>query len=177
MIGDEEIRGKIRSMTIGDRVDSDHQPLEIWVEGEVRRKKRNGKQKESEKVIWDKEGCELFREKLRWEKKEDRSMEEEWGENRKEDEKRVEGSGRGTEEKKKEVRCELKKWRKIGGGKEKFREKKQEYKKLCEQKKKEETERWEKEAEQVRKESEIWEIVNRDRKKRKGINEEIEEEE
>lgn len=45
------------------------------------------------------------------------------------------------------------------------------------QKKKEETERWEKEAEQIRKESEVWEIVNRGRKKRKEINEEIEEEE
>lgn len=79
MIGDEEVRGRIGSMKIGDRVDSDHQPLEIWMEGEVRRKKRNEKQ-ESGKVIWDREGCELFREKLRWEKKEDRGMEEEWGE-------------------------------------------------------------------------------------------------
>lgn len=50
------------------------------MEGEVRRKKRNEKQRESGKVIWDREGCELFREKLRWEKKEDRGMEEEWGE-------------------------------------------------------------------------------------------------
>lgn len=65
MIGDEEVRGRIGSMKIGDRVDSDHQPLEIWMEGEVRRKKRNEKQRESGKVIWDREGCELFREKLR----------------------------------------------------------------------------------------------------------------
>lgn len=53
MIGDEEIRERIGSMKIGDRVDSDHQPLEIWMEGEVWRKKRNEKQRESGKVIWD----------------------------------------------------------------------------------------------------------------------------
>lgn len=60
VIGDEEVRGKIGSMKIGDRVDSDHQPLEVWVEGEVRRKKRNEKQRESGKVIWNRERCELF---------------------------------------------------------------------------------------------------------------------
>lgn len=66
--------------------------------------------------------------------------------NGKEDEKLVRGDGRGTEEgkekkggwwnedckeKKKEVRHELRKWRENSRGKEKFREKKQEYKKLC----------------------------------------------
>ncbi|XP_011861973.1 PREDICTED: uncharacterized protein LOC105558726, partial [Vollenhovia emeryi] len=51
-----------------------------------------------------------------------------------------------------------------------------EYRKLCEQKRKEETDRWEKEAEQVKKENEVWKIVHRGRKRRIGINKEIEEE-
>lgn len=45
---------------------------------------------------------------------------------------------------------------------------------LCERKKKKENERWEKEAGRVSRESEAWEIVNRERKKRKGIKEDIE---
>lgn len=100
VIGDEEVRGKIGSMKIGDRVNSDHQPLEVWVEREVRRKKRNGKQRESGKVIWDREGCELLREKLRWEKKE-KDMEEKRGEMKK----RMKGAlGEVEEEQKKERR-------------------------------------------------------------------------
>lgn len=44
---------------------------------------------------------------------------------------------------------------------------------LCERKKKEENEKWEKKAAEVRREDEVWEI-NRERKKRSKINEEIE---
>lgn len=48
--------------------------------------------------------------------------------------------------------------------------KKKGYKKLCEAKKKEENERWEKEVERTKNE-EVWEIINRKWKKRinKGI--------
>lgn len=60
--------------------------------------------------------------------------------------------------------------RKEAEDKEGYREKKRDYKELCEQKKREENERWEKEAEQAKKEREV---VNRG--KRKKVNESIEE--
>lgn len=48
---------------------------------------------------------------------------------------------------------------------------------MCERKKREENDRWQKEAEQVRSERDVWEIVNRGRRKRKRVNENIEEKE
>lgn len=48
---------------------------------------------------------------------------------------------------------------------------------MCERKKREENDRWEKEAEQVRSERDVWAIVNRGRRKRKRVNENIEEKE
>ncbi|KAM0728549.1 hypothetical protein ACS0PU_004804 [Formica fusca] len=76
-------------------------------------------------------------------------------------------------EKKKEVRRELREWRKgkkIGEG---FRKTKREYKELCEKKKEEEREKLIREAAEAKTESKVWEIVNRERRKRKGIEEGI----
>lgn len=191
VMGDEEVRGKVRSMKIGERIDSDHQPVEVWIKGEAEKRRRNGGKQGAGRVIWDGETREVFREKLKMVKTEGKSVEEEWGEKEekirgvlKEMEKQREGKKRERgwwdkecKEKKREVRMELREWRRSNKGGEVYKEKKQKYKMLCEEKKREETERWEKEAEQVRREGEVWEIVNRGRKKRKGINEEIEEEE
>lgn len=71
----------------------------------------------------------------------------------------------------------MRKWRKDREDKEGYREKRREYRELCERKKREENDRWEKEAEQVRNERDVWAIVNRGRRKRKRVNENIEEKE
>lgn len=42
-----------------------------------------------------------------------------------------------------------------------------EYKELCIKKKKEENEKWEKRAIEVRRENEVWDIVNKERRRRK----------
>jgi len=38
IIGSEDVRSKVDNMKIGDRVDSDHHPVEVMLKGEVRRK-------------------------------------------------------------------------------------------------------------------------------------------
>lgn len=76
-------------------------------------------------------------------------------------------------EKKKEVRRELRRWRREGGEGEEYRKMRKEYKELCEGKKKEERERLIREIGEARTESKMWEIVNRERRRRKVINEEI----
>lgn len=77
------------------------------------------------------------------------------------------------EDRKKEARKELRSKRRRGGEGKEYRRKRKEYKELCERKKKEENERWERRAMEVKKESEVWELINRQRKKRVGINEGI----
>lgn len=74
-------------------------------------------------------------------------------------------------EKKKEVRKELRECRRMGGNGGEYKRIKREYKALCERKKKEENDRWKKQVVEARRENEVWEIINRERKKRKGINE------
>lgn len=72
------------------------------------------------------------------------------------------------------MRGELREWRRRGGEGTKYRGRKREYKELCERKKKEENERWEKEAAEAKSENKVWEIVNKERKRKKKISEEIE---
>jgi len=74
------------------------------------------------------------------------------------------------------VRRELRIWKK-GERKEIYKEKKREYKELCERKRREEDERFEREIEEVGCEREVWRVINRERKHRKKVNENIEMEE
>lgn len=51
-----------------------------------------------------------------------------------------------------------------------YRKKKREYKELCERKKQEENKKWEREAEKAKMEGKMWEVINRERKRRRKIN-------
>lgn len=76
-------------------------------------------------------------------------------------------------EKKNKVRRQLRRWRKGKGEGERYRTEKKEYKELCEKKKKKEEKRLMREIGEARTEGKVWEITTRERRKRKGVNEEI----
>ena len=76
-------------------------------------------------------------------------------------------------EMKKEVEEELKTWKREGRNGKKFRRARNKLGALWKEKKRREKKRWEKEIEGVRTEGEVWKIVNRERKRRKRVNEEI----
>lgn len=61
---DEEVRGRIKRMRIGDRIDSDHHPVEVWIEGRVERRKREERRERAGRMICDGEGREMFRKKI-----------------------------------------------------------------------------------------------------------------
>lgn len=69
----------------------------------------------------------------------------------------------------------MRKWRKGGGNSEEYREEKLRYKRMYEEKKKKEIERCKKEIKEARLEAQVWKILNKERKRRKKISEEIEE--
>lgn len=71
------------------------------------------------------------------------------------------------------VRKELRRWRKEGKTGEIYKLEKRRHKRLCVEKKKREEEEWSKEVGEVKSESQVWKIVNRERSKRKTINETI----
>lgn len=71
------------------------------------------------------------------------------------------------------MRRELRKLRNGIGSETDYKKGKLKSKELCAKKKKEENERWEKRVMKVKRKGEVWEIVNRERKRRR-INEGIE---
>lgn len=71
----------------------------------------------------------------------------------------------------------LRKWRKEGGNGKEYRERKRKYKGICERKKEEERERMMREAGETKSERKVWELVNRERKKKRRVKEEIKMEE
>lgn len=74
---------------------------------------------------------------------------------------------RECEERKREVKRSLRKWRGGIGEREKYRNGKKDYIELYERKRREENEDWERRAKEARREKEVWDIVNRERKGRK----------
>lgn len=57
MVGNKETREKVKKMIVEDRIDLDHQPISVWVEGGGgNRRKRRNKKKVKRKVIWTEEG-------------------------------------------------------------------------------------------------------------------------
>lgn len=67
---------------------------------------------------------------------------------------------RGWWEKKKRERKELRNWRKGRGEVERYREKKKEYREMCERKKKDEKERI-REIREAKTEGKVWELISR----------------
>jgi len=104
VIGDEDVRGRIKRMRIGDRIESDHHPVEVWVEGKVERRRRGERIEGVGRMIWDEEGREMFREKMALEKTMGEGLEEAWGgygsENKKGDEGDRGRTGKGKNNKK-----------------------------------------------------------------------------
>ncbi|XP_076301434.1 uncharacterized protein LOC143219315 [Lasioglossum baleicum] len=186
VLGNEDTREGVGKVEIGDKIDSDHMPIIVWIKGEMRGKKwRKGGGKRNMVGRWSEETGEVFRKKFVLKTSRGDGAQEGWeglrgkikevigevGKNEK-----IKRKGWWDEEcrvGKKLAREELRKWRKEGGNGIAFREKKREYQKLCEEKKKKEREKWEKEVEGIKTESQVWKVVNRERKRRSRVDERI----
>lgn len=75
-MGDIGVRDRIKRMTVGDRVDSDHHLVEVWLKGEVRGKKNRGVDRKCWRGFWDEEGRESFRQKVSRYETEGRELDE-----------------------------------------------------------------------------------------------------
>ncbi|KZC05357.1 hypothetical protein WN55_05906 [Dufourea novaeangliae] len=185
-MGDEEVRSMITWMEVGDQIDSDHHPVVVTIRtgdeekiGDTTRVGRRRKgwavkgreifRKETENMRIGmggveeemKRGLEIMREAMEKQGKEEGGK---W---------RSRWWDQECEEKKKEARKEMRKCRKGKTDRLSYEEKKREYKKLCEEKKREENEKWEREVEKARTEGGIWQIINREKRRRAITNEDI----
>ena len=184
VLGNEEMREGVERMEVGERIDSDHHPVIVCLRGEEGDqekglKKGGGKERGERKMDSGRQGG--FRGEV-WKKRGERERNRGRMGRTEEKSKRGNGERRGKKggwwdmecrEKKGRVRKELRRWRKEGGDGKMYAERRKEYRKLCEEKKKKEVEGWEKELEGVRNEGQVWKVVIREMKKRRGVNEEI----
>jgi len=195
VLGDEEVREEIEELRIGDKINSDHHPVEVKVKGRKRGRMIGKKERKERRGVWDEEGRKEFRQKLgecggmrnesierQWKEMEEKLKRalRELEEKREEEIKIERRRGWWDEEcrkEKKRVKRMLRNWRKREGEEKEYRRGKRGYKEMCKRKKKEENEKWEKKVERAKRENEVWEIVNRERRKRRRVNENIEMEE
>ncbi|XP_077280504.1 uncharacterized protein LOC143907534 [Temnothorax americanus] len=187
VLGDRRTRERVERVVVEEKVDSDHQPVTAWVEGwEEDMDKGKGERSGSGRGDWSEEGRKKFRELMGDRQARGGRVEEEWQRLKgriREVLREVNGRGKKSggrgwwdeecKEGKKRVGNMLRKWRREGGEGDSYREEKQRYKKLCERKKKREVEKWEEEVKEVRTEGQVWKVVNRERKKRRRVNEGI----
>ncbi|XP_053989926.1 uncharacterized protein LOC128882360 [Hylaeus volcanicus] len=190
VLGNEETRVRTVRLVVEEKVESDHQPVVVWIEGgkgedgKRWRRKKGGKGK---KGWWIEDRRKEFGEGFVGQEGRGKEVEEVWGELKREvlqvlekmekNYNRKEGRDAWDEEWKKKKNIaeeELKKWKREGGSGESFRKARGELGKMSREKKSREKEWWEKEIEGIRTEGEVWKIVNRGRKRRKGVNTEIE---
>ena len=134
--------------------------------------------------MWSVERREEFRKAMGELEETDGGVAETWGEMKDRIKKVVEGGCEAKErggkrgwwdeeckEEKNKVRRELRKWRRGEGDGGTYREAKGKYKNLTERKRREENEKWERELSEIRTEGQVWEVVRRERRRKKRVNE------
>ncbi|XP_024868251.1 trichohyalin-like [Temnothorax curvispinosus] len=183
IIGKGEVREKIVSMVVGERVDSDHHPLEIVVRRGEEEEGRRGGWKKRSRGVWNEEGAKRFIEKIGEVEEKEEELNKEWEEM----ETRITEAIKGVEEElgnkkgkvgwwdeecreaKKETRRKLRDWRKKREEASAYKERRKEFKEICKRKKEEENQRWERKVEGARREAEVYTAILAER-----IREEIE---
>lgn len=78
VLGDKEVKDRVREMKIGDKVDSDHQPVEVVIGGKDKWRGVRSKERRVWRGVWDVEGCDEFRQRLGEVEKAGAELEEEW---------------------------------------------------------------------------------------------------
>lgn len=67
----------------------------------------------------------------------------------------------------------MRKWRRGEGNRVDYRRERREYRELCERKRREENEKWMKEAREAKTQKQVWEVINKERRRKVEVNKEI----
>ncbi|XP_043604110.1 LOW QUALITY PROTEIN: golgin subfamily A member 6-like protein 22 [Bombus pyrosoma] len=175
LIGNQEATEEIIDMKVRKRTESDHMPLEVEIGGPELQRTEEREEKEKERREWRRESMEKYLEECKDWTYEGRTVEELWIEIKNEIEeampkKKVKIRKWGMEEnvwhdkewkeREREVRRKMTKLRKGKCSREELMEDKKAFK------------QW-----KIKKEQEAWKYINKYRRRREGIDEEISEEE
>lgn len=64
IIGEGEVKDRVERMKVGDKIDSDHHPVEVWLKGVKGRRWECRGQERRWRGVWDEEGSKEFRERV-----------------------------------------------------------------------------------------------------------------
>jgi hypothetical protein len=181
----EEAWDKIEEFKVGERVESDHMPLEVRTKGREKERSMKDVKKKIVKNIWTEEGKEKYRARLREAKYEEEEINEkvrELSENvknateKKEIEIREkmglwknEWWDKECREGKQAARKKLRNWKKEKATKEEYKTARKRYKLVCKQKKEKKRMEEEMKMKGIKTEEEVWRYINRERKKKGEI--------
>ncbi|KAH0818251.1 hypothetical protein GEV33_004540 [Tenebrio molitor] len=181
----EEAWDKIEEFKVGERVESDHMPLEVRTKGREKERSMKDVKKKNVKNIWTEEGKEKYRARLREAKYEEGEINEkvrELSENvknateKKEIEIREkmglwknEWWDKECREGKQAARKKLRNWKKEKATKEEYKRARKRYKLVCKEKKEKKRMEEEMKMKGIKTEEEVWRYINRERKKKGEI--------
>lgn len=180
---------KIRKFSIEHRGESDHQPLIAEIEGRAKGRKTTMDKKWKEVQIWTEETIKRYHKNLEkvtyikeevdeianelidkmheaTTKKKIQINQEYWQRNKWWDNE--------CRSKKREMRKKLRRWKKDKGTEEEYRTTRKNFRELCERKKTQQAEKEYREIMTIKTEAEIWKYINKEKKRKPGINNDIE---
>lgn len=189
IITNQEAVEEIESLKIGDRVESDHMPLEVKIYGmEEGGKEGRREEKRIEKREWNDETKEEYLKNCEEWSSEKEETEGLWKEIKDKIEEAIPKirkrrykwkmgeriwHDKEWKNRKREIRRIFRNWRKGKCGKDEYWKERKEYKEWCKEKKREHERQEEEKIRGIRTEQEAWKYINRFRKRREGIDEEI----
>jgi hypothetical protein len=181
----EEAWDKIEEFKVGERVESDHMPLEVRTKGREKERSMKDVKRKIVKNIWTEEGKEKYRARLREAKYEEGEINEkvrELSENvknateKKEIEIREkmglwknEWWDKECREGKQAARKKLRNWKTEKATKEEYKRARKRYKLVCKEKKEKKRMEEEMKMKGIKTEEEVWRYINRERKKKGEI--------
>jgi len=170
---------EVKKVKEGNRIESDHAPLEVELEGAIKKKTKRKEQMEVERSVWTQEGIEQYHEKCEGWSCTKESSEEMWTEIKKKVENsitkvkkklipwklgRKEWHNKEWKEKKRELRRELRKLKKDKIQREEYVEKRKKYRKWCDSERRKHEMEEEEKIRLIRTEEEAWKYINKYRK-------------
>lgn len=186
-LANEDAYNEIVTFRIGNRVESDHLPLEIEIETEeeLQREEKSRNKIHIQRRNWNEEDIWRYRQGMKMAKFEAETVEEKIEEltryiDQNAQKKTKTGWKRRNNwwnaectEKKKEARKRLKEWKNDKGTRQEYIEARGEYRKKCRERKEEVKKEEEIKIRRIHKESDVWKYINRNRKEKERTSDRI----
>ena len=174
--------GEVDRFEVGDRIESDHQPLCLYLKGGTISRRSREDRKKRKVIKWEEESIRKFKEGTREMKYEKEELQDAW----KELEDKVRGCldtrevvWKGKElgkhewwdkqcrSEKRKVRSSYRRWRKGKIAREEYLEMKKSFKRTCKEKREKKREEMMEEIRNVQTEAQLWRYINNNRRKKR----------